>query len=59
MDERIALAGKLGKQAEDAGRSHLAESWGRKLVEYQHEAGVLRDSIGRLDRLAARAVQNE
>jgi two-component system chemotaxis response regulator CheB len=59
MDERTALAAKLRKQAEDAGRPHLAESWGRKLVEYEREAEILRDSIRRLDQLAARAVQKE
>lgn len=57
MDERIALVGKLGKQAEQAGRPHLAESWRKKLVEYHQEAEILRDAVRRFDRLAARAVQ--
>lgn len=57
LDERVALAGKLHKQAEDAGRTLLAESWRRKRVEYEQEADVLRNSIRRFDQLAARAVQ--
>ncbi|KRR10649.1 protein-glutamate methylesterase [Bradyrhizobium jicamae] len=57
LDERIALAQKLYKQAEHAGRTHLAESWRRKLVECEREAEVLRDSIKRFDQLAAHAVQ--
>ena len=57
LDERVALAGKLHRQAEDAGRTHLAESWRRKCVEYEQEADILRNSIKRFDQLAARAVQ--
>jgi two-component system chemotaxis response regulator CheB len=57
LDERIALARKLHDQAQNAGRTHLAESWRRKLVESEREAEVLRDSIRRFDHLAARSVQ--
>jgi len=57
LDERVALAKKLQQQASEAGRTLLAESWGRKLAEYEEEASILRESIKRFDRLAARAVQ--
>ena len=57
LDERIALAQKLYEQANNAGRTHLAESWRRKLAESEQEAEILRDSISRFDHLAARALQ--
>ena len=57
LDERVALANKLHKQADSAGRRLLAESWRKKLVEYEQEADILRNSIRRFDQLAARAVQ--
>lgn len=57
LDERIALTSKLHRQAVDAGRKHLADSWGKKLVECEQEADILRDAIKRFDRLAARSVQ--
>jgi two-component system, chemotaxis family, protein-glutamate methylesterase/glutaminase len=57
LDERVALANKLFKQAEESGRSHLAESWRMKLAEYEQEARILRDSIRRCDLVAARSVQ--
>jgi hypothetical protein len=56
-DERVALARKLQKQAHEAGRTHLAESWSGKLAESEQEAEILRNSIRRFDRLAARSVQ--
>ena len=58
LDERVALATKLHKQAHEAGRAHLAESWGKKLVEYEKEASVLRESIKHFDHFAARSVQH-
>jgi two-component system chemotaxis response regulator CheB len=57
LDERVALAEKLYEQAEESGRTHLAESWRKKLAEYNHEAKILRESIRRFDEVAARAVQ--
>jgi two-component system, chemotaxis family, protein-glutamate methylesterase/glutaminase len=57
LDERIALTRKLHKQAVDAGRKHLAETWSRKLGECEQEAQILRDAIKRFDQLAARSVQ--
>jgi two-component system, chemotaxis family, protein-glutamate methylesterase/glutaminase len=57
LDERIALSRRLFEQAKNAGRTHLAESWRKKLAECEQEAEVLRDSIKRFDHLAARSVQ--
>lgn len=57
LDERIALSRKLHEQASNTGRTHLAESWRRKLLECEQEAQILRDSIRRCDHLAARAAQ--
>ena len=56
LDERVALADKLCKQAEEAGRIHLAESWRNKRAEYEHESKILRESIRRFDQVAARSV---
>ena len=57
LDERIALSRKLHDQAQNAGRTHLAASWRKKLVESEQEAEILRKSIRRFDHLAARSVQ--
>ena len=57
LDERIALSQKLYEQAQNAGRTHLAESWRRKLAESEREAEILRDSIKRFDHLAARSMR--
>jgi len=57
LDERVALADKLYRQAEAAGRTHLAESWREKRAEYERESKILRDSIRRFDQVAARSVR--
>jgi two-component system chemotaxis response regulator CheB len=57
LDERVALADKLFRQAEGSGRTHLADSWRKKLADYEQEATILRDSIRRFDQVAARAVR--
>jgi len=54
LDERIALARKLQKQAEDSGRAQAAETWALKAEEQQREAEVIRDSIRRADEISAR-----
>jgi two-component system chemotaxis response regulator CheB len=53
LEERIAVAQKLHKQAADSGRIQSAESWSRKAREFEREADVIRTSIRRLDELAA------
>jgi two-component system chemotaxis response regulator CheB len=52
LDERIAIAKKLQKQASDSGRIQIAESWARKAREFEDQAKVIRDK--RSDQTAAR-----
>jgi len=57
LDERVALAHKLYQQAWNAGHRLLAENWADKAREFEREMEVIRNSIRRMDRLAARAEQ--
>ncbi|TWB96115.1 two-component system chemotaxis response regulator CheB [Bradyrhizobium macuxiense] len=54
LDERIALARKLEREASLGGRTQSARSWASKVREFEQEAKVIRDSIGRTDEIAAR-----
>jgi two-component system chemotaxis response regulator CheB len=54
LEERIALARKLQRQASESGRNLSAKSWSDKAREFEEEAGVIRDSIRRTDEIAAR-----
>jgi two-component system, chemotaxis family, protein-glutamate methylesterase/glutaminase len=54
LDERIAIAKKLQKQASDAGRAQIAESWARNAQELEAQAKVIRESVKRTDEIAAR-----
>ena len=58
LEERVALAKKLQKQALEAGRVHLAETWHKRVLEFDREAKILRDSMRRVDQIAAQAVQD-
>jgi two-component system chemotaxis response regulator CheB len=53
LEERLALARKLYKQAVDDGHRLLAETWSTKAREFEREMNVIRDSIRRVDQLAA------
>lgn len=53
LEERIALAQSLQKQAKDRGRMLLAEIWEGRAQEYEREAAVIRGSLKRGDELAA------
>ncbi len=57
LDERIALAQSLQREAEKNGHHRLAESWRKRLTEYDREAQILRDSMRRIDEISARAAQ--
>jgi two-component system, chemotaxis family, protein-glutamate methylesterase/glutaminase len=57
LDERIALAKKLQQQERNSGRNTLAESWARKVIEFEAEAEVIRDSIRRIDQIGADAAR--
>jgi two-component system chemotaxis response regulator CheB len=53
LEERVALARKLYRQAVDGGHRLLAETWAEKTSEFEHEMDVIRGSIRRIDRIAA------
>ena len=57
LNERIALAQSLQRQAERSGHKRVAESWRRKLGDFEAEAKILRDSMRRVDEIAARSMQ--
>ena len=54
LDERVALARKLERQANASGRNLSAESWAGKAREYEEEARIIRNAIRRTDEIAAR-----
>ena len=53
LEERRSLARKLEKQAEQNDQARLAASWARRGEEYERELAVIRDSVRRLDEIAA------
>lgn len=53
LEERVALARKLCEQARESGYRH-AEAWAAKAREYERELDVVRESIARMDEIAAR-----
>jgi two-component system chemotaxis response regulator CheB len=52
LEERVALARKLNKQALDAGHRLLAETSAERVREFEREMNIIRNSIRRMDRLA-------
>jgi two-component system chemotaxis response regulator CheB len=53
LEERVALARKLKKQAAEGGHRLLAQTWEGKSREFEREMEVIRNSIRRVDQLAA------
>lgn len=53
LEERVALARKLYRQAVDSRHRLLAETWAEKAREFEREMDVIRGSIRRMDRIAA------
>ena len=53
LEERVALARKLHKQAVDGSHQLLAEHWADRAREFEQEMDVLRNSVRRMERLAA------
>ncbi|MBV8751249.1 MAG: chemotaxis protein CheB [Hyphomicrobiales bacterium] len=53
LEERVALARKLYRQAIAGGHRLLAETWADKSREFEREMDVIRASIRRMDRIAA------
>jgi two-component system chemotaxis response regulator CheB len=55
LEERVALARKLAKQAMQLGHNLVTVNWTQKAREYERELDVVRDSIRRMDDIASRA----
>jgi two-component system chemotaxis response regulator CheB len=53
LEERLALARKLERQALDSGHRLLAENWADRAREFEREMDVIRMSVRRMERLAA------
>lgn len=53
LEERVALAQRLHQQASDSGHVRVAESWARKAQEFEEEQKLLRESLRRIDQVAA------
>jgi two-component system chemotaxis response regulator CheB len=59
LEERVALAQKLERQATAAGHRLLADNWADKGREFERELDIIRDSIRRIDRIAAEAERQQ
>jgi two-component system, chemotaxis family, protein-glutamate methylesterase/glutaminase len=57
LEDRLALARKLYKQASDGGHRLLAQTWAEKAREVEGEMAVIRSSIRRLERVAEAATK--
>ncbi len=55
LEERVALAIKLHKQADEAGHRHLSERWANKVREHEVELRVIREALLRMEAIAAAA----
>jgi two-component system chemotaxis response regulator CheB len=53
LEERLALARKLQKQAENEKHELLAANWRRKVAEFQQELEVIQAAIHRMENLTA------
>lgn len=54
LEERVALAGRLHRQAEVSGHRRLMETWSARKREYEKEMDVVREAIRRMEEIAAR-----
>lgn len=57
LEERESLARKLHRQAVSSGHRMLAENWAEKAQEFERETKVIRESIRRVDQLAANSAR--
>ena len=53
MEERVALAHKLHRQARQAGHQLTADTWAARALEYEQEMQVIRESIRRMEAITA------
>jgi two-component system chemotaxis response regulator CheB len=51
LDDRISLVERLKQQAEEANRQQLVRSWTLKARELEEQATVIRDAMGRADKV--------
>jgi two-component system, chemotaxis family, protein-glutamate methylesterase/glutaminase len=49
LNERVGLVAKLRDEAGEKGRPNLVEKWSAQAREFEREADVIRDAIGRLE----------
>ena len=57
LEERVALARRLHDQAADKGQRLLARSWSDRMREFERELKVVRDSMLRMEQIAAHREQ--
>lgn len=57
LEEMVALARKLQKQALDQGHDLVQGTWGERVREYQRELDVVRDAMLRMESIAAKAAE--
>jgi two-component system chemotaxis response regulator CheB len=55
LEERVALAERLRKQASDRGEAQVTDLWAERKAEFEKEADVIRTAIKRADEMAAAA----
>ena len=55
LEERVALARKLYGNAKERGQRHLMSNWSGRVQEYEQQMQVIRDSIRKMEAIAARA----
>jgi two-component system, chemotaxis family, protein-glutamate methylesterase/glutaminase len=54
LEERVALARQLCNQAQEKGHRHMMSRWSGRVREYEEEMKVIRDSIRKMEAIAAR-----
>jgi two-component system, chemotaxis family, protein-glutamate methylesterase/glutaminase len=54
LEERVSLATKLYRQAEQGGHPHMMNTWSARMQEYEQEMSVIRDAIRRMEAMTAR-----
>jgi two-component system, chemotaxis family, protein-glutamate methylesterase/glutaminase len=59
LQERGALAQRLHQQAVSRGHNHSAHSWQQQVREFEEQEKTIRDSIRRMDKIAARYEQKQ
>lgn len=57
LEEKVALARKLQKQALDRGHNLVQDTWEERVSEYQHELDIVRDAMLRMELMAAKAAK--